>query len=258
MTRISYEVEDSLALIGLARPEKRNAFDRAMLDELGRAYTAYEHNADLRCALLFAHGDHFTGGLDLAGLGPELGGGAPLFPPSEIDPVGLGPRRRQKPVVVAVRGYCFTLGIELALAADVVLAADDTRFAQIEVQRGIFPFAGATLRFPAQCGWGNAMRWLLTGDYFDAAEALRIGLVQEVVPAAELMARARFVAERIAAQAPLAVRATLASARGARDDGFDAEAHRLKERASALFGSEDAVEGTRSFVERRAATFHGR
>lgn len=258
MPRVTYEVEDSIALIGLARPEKRNAFDRAMLDELAGAYTLFEESPEVRCALLYAHGDHFTGGLDLAGLAPELGGGAPLFPPNQIDPVGLTARRRTKPVVVAVQGYCFTLGIELALAGDVVIAADDTRFAQIEVQRGIFPFAGATLRFPAQCGWGNAMRWLLTGDFFDAAEALRIGLVQEVVPAAERMKRARFVAERIAAQAPLAVRATLASARGARDEGFEAEAHRLKERASALFGSEDAIEGTRSFVERRAATFHGR
>jgi enoyl-CoA hydratase len=89
---------------------------------------------------------------------------------------------RTKPVVVAVQGVCFAVGIELMLAADMVVAAEDTRFGQIEVRRGIFPNHGATLRIVERAGCGNAMRYLLTGDEFDAATALRLGLVQEVVP----------------------------------------------------------------------------
>lgn len=114
---------------------------------------------------------------------------------------------------MAVQGLCFTLGIELILAADIAVAAEGTRFAQIEIKRGIFPFGGATLRFHQRAGWGNAMRWLLTGDEFDAREAWRMGLVQEVVEPGRQHERALAIAETVARQAPLGVQATLASAR---------------------------------------------
>ena len=258
MTRVTYETRGHVALIGLNRPEKRNAFDLAMLDALADAYTRYDDDAELRCAVLFAHGDHFTGGLDLVEVGPAVAGGRPLFPADRVDPFALGARRLSKPLVAALQGYCFTLGIELALAADVRFAADDAKLAQLEVKRGIYPFGGATIRMPAVAGWGNAMKWLLTGDTFDAAEALRIGIVQEVVRRDELVPRATAFAERIAQQAPLAVRATLATARGAAADGPDAEATRLLGRARELMASEDAVEGMRSFLERREGRFSGR
>jgi enoyl-CoA hydratase/carnithine racemase len=237
MTRVSYDSDAGVALIGLSRPEKRNAFDRAMLDELARAYTRYEEDDGARCALLYAHGAHFTGGLDLASVGPEVASGALAFAAGDVDPLDVGPRRRTKPVVAALQGYCFTIGIELALGADVRLAADDARFSQLEVKRGFLPFGNATLRFAALSGWGNAMRWMLTGDIFDAAEALRIGLVQGVCPAADLFATSKALAGRIAAQAPLAVRAILASSRAA---------------------LEDAKEGMRAFLERRDGVFTGR
>ncbi len=258
MSRISYDLEEGVALIGLMRPEKRNAFDRSMLDELARAYTRYEGDGDARCALLFAHGAHFTGGLDLASVGPEVAAGSLAFDASDVDPLDVGPRRRTKPLVAALQGYCFTIGIELALGADVRVAADDARFSQAEVKRGILPFGNATLRFPALTGWGNAMRWMLTGDIFDAAEAHRIGLVQEVVPAQELAARSRALAKRIAAQAPLAVCAILASSRAARDDGEATEAPRLYARARELMATEDAAEGMRAFLGRRDGVFRGR
>jgi enoyl-CoA hydratase/carnithine racemase len=258
MSRISFEREGHVALIGLNRPEKRNAFDCTMLDELAQAYTDYEGDDDLRCAVIFAHGAHFTGGLDLAEVGPAVASGRTLHSTTHVDPFGLGPKRRTKPVVAALQGYCFTVGVELALACDVRLAADDARFSQLEIKRGIFPFGGATLRLPAIAGWGNAMRWLLTGDVFDAAEALRIGLVQEILPAEGLLLRARELAARIAAQAPLAVRATLASAAAAEAEGLEAEAARLLDRARALMTTEDAAEGMRSFVERRDGVFRGR
>ncbi|HRI67824.1 MAG TPA: crotonase/enoyl-CoA hydratase family protein [Polyangium sp.] len=258
MNRVTYERHGHVARIGLNRPEKRNAFDLAMLDQLSQAYTDYENDPELWCALLFAHGDHFTGGLDLAEVGPAIAAGRALFPATNVDPLALGARRLSKPIVAALQGYCFTIGIELALAADVRIAAEGARFAQLEVKRGIFPFGGATMRFPAQCGFGNAMKWLLTGDTFDTAEALRMGFVQEVVPAAELLARGIWLAERIAAQAPIAVQATLESARHAYAAGLDAENVCLLERARKLMATEDAAEGMRSFVERREGKFSGK
>ena len=120
-----------------------------------------------------------------------------------------------------------TIGIELLLATDIRIAATTARFAQIEIKRGIYPVGGATLRFQREVGWGNAMRWLLTGDEFGAEEALRIGLVQEVVAPAELLARAVALAETIAAQAPLGVAATLTSARFALPEEEKLAAKRL-------------------------------
>lgn len=258
MERISYERRGHVTLIGLHRADKRNAFDLKMLRELSQALTDHEDDAGSRCAVLFAHGDHFTGGLELSEVGPAVVGGAQLFPDTLVDPLGLGARRRQKPLVAVAQGYCLTIGIELLLAADIRIAADTAKFGQIEIKRGILPFGGATLRMPILTGWGNAMRWLLTGDMFDAAEALRIGLVQEVVPAAAAQAQAVGIAERIAKQAPLGVRATIASARGALADGIEAESARLPARAREIMGSEDAVEGMRSFLERREAVFSGK
>ena len=258
MERISFERLGRVARIGLSRPEKRNAFDMKMLHELAQAFTDYEDDADLWCAVLFAHGDHFTGGLELNEVGPAVASGAPFFPDGLVDPLGLGARRRKKPLVTAAQGYCLTIGIELLLASDIRLAADTTKLGQIEIKRGILPFGGATIRMPAMTGWGNAMRWLLTGDMFDAAEALRIGLVQEVAPAPDLLDRATAIATRVAAQSPLGVRGTLASARGALVDGPDVEAARLLSRAREVMGTEDAAEGVRSFIERREAVFKGK
>ena len=162
-------------------------------------------------------------------------------------------------MVAAVQGRCLTLGIELLLAADIRVAAADARFAQIEVLRGIYPFGGATVRLPRTTGWGNAMRWLLTGDEFDAAEAHRIGLVQEVADSGvDAAARAVAIAQTIADRAaPLGVQATLASAQLSITD-HTAAVDRLRPEVNRLFGTADAAEGVQSFAERRAAQFQGR
>lgn len=256
--RIRTETDGHVRLIGLDRADKRNAFDLRMLRELAEAYTEYEEDDALRAAVLYAEGEHFTGGLDLAEVGPAVASGQALFPDDAVDPLGLHGRVRTKPVVVAVSGWCLTIGIELALACDVVVAASDARFGQIEINRGIFPFGGATIRLPLRAGWGNAMRWLLTGDVFDAAEAHRIGLAQEVVEPGEQKAAALAIAKTIASRAPLGVRATLESGQATLYDGPDAAAAALLTQARALMDSEDAAEGMRSFVERRDAVFKGR
>jgi enoyl-CoA hydratase/carnithine racemase len=245
--------------MGLNRVAKRNAFDLAMLDELAQAYGELERDEEVRCGVLFAHGEHFTGGLDLAQVGPALQQGQRLdLSEGGLDPFGLRGVLRSKPLLCAIQGVSLTLGIELALAADIRIAAADARFAQIEIKRGIYPFGGATIRFPREVGWGNAMRYLLTGDEFGAEEALRIGLVQEVVPVGQHLTRAVELAQSIAAQAPLGVRATLASARLAVQAGEVAAIARLFPDLVPLLQSEDAREGLLSFLERRPGNYTGR
>lgn len=254
---ITTRVHDHVLHIGIDRPAKRNAFDRAMNTALAQAYDRLSTSPDLRCGVLYGAGEHFCAGLDLADVGPAIAAGEPFVPEGLTDPYGLWGPPCVKPVVMAVQGVAFTLSIELALAADIVVAAEDVRFAQLEIARGIVPFGGATIRATTQLGWGNAMRFLLTAEEFGAAEALRIGLVQEVVEAGSQYDRATRIAERIAAQAPLGVQATLRQARLARDVGTAAAVEDMRTSLVAIMNSEDAEEGLRSFVERRPGTFKG-
>ncbi|MEL6343684.1 MAG: crotonase/enoyl-CoA hydratase family protein [Myxococcota bacterium] len=256
--RIVTERRGHVFWIGLDRAAKLNAFDRQMLTELSDAVTAYEADPDLWCAVLYPTGPNFTSGLDLADVGPAVARGELLFSADQVDPLGLFGKTRTKPLIHAARGYCLTIGTELALASDICIAAPDTRYGQIEVKRGIMPFGGATLRMHQIAGWGNAMRYLLTGDLFDAAEAFRIGLVQVVAGEDDLLDQAAAMAARVARQAPLAVQASLQSAQVARDQGFAAAVEQMMPQARALMATEDAAEGMRSFVERREADFKGR
>lgn len=255
--RVTTERHGHVLLIGLDRVAKRNAFDRAMLQALGQAYGELDRDNDLRCGVLFAHGDHFTAGLELTQFAGPLGLDLQLAE-GAIDPLGITGPRLTKPMVGAVQGFCWTIGIELMLAADIRVAASSTRFAQIEIKRGIYPVGGATVRFVQQAGWGNAMRYLLTGDEFSAGEAFRIGLVQEVVEPGQQLVRAEAIAQTIAAQAPLGVRATLASARLALTAGETEALQRLAPDLLPIMQSEDAQEGIQSFIERRQANFKGK
>ncbi len=255
--RVTTERHGHVLLIGLDRVAKRNAFDRAMLQALGQAYGELDRDNDLRCGVLFAHGDHFTAGLELTQFAGPLGLDLQLAE-GAIDPLGITGPRLTKPMVCAVQGFCWTIGIELMLAADIRVAASSTRFAQIEIKRGIYPVGGATVRFVQQAGWGNAMRYLLTGDEFSVGEAFRIGLVQEVAEPGQQLVRAEAIAQTIAAQAPLGVRATLASARLALTAGETEALQRLAPDLLPIMQSEDAQEGIQSFIERRQANFKGK
>lgn len=260
MTKIKVEKRGHVLLIGLNRPEKRNAFDLDMLDQLALAYAQMEDDDEIRVGILHAEGTMFTAGLDLANVAPKVvESGVLVYPENSVDPLGLYTERtRTKPLITVVQGLCLTIGIELMLAGDITIASEAARFAQIEIKRGIFPFGGATLRIPQIAGWGNAMRWLLTGDEFDAAEAFRIGLVQEVTSHGEQLERAIAIAETIAKQAPLGVRATLRSSKILQTEGFDAAREELRPQILELFASDDAKEGVASFIERREAKFSGK
>ena len=256
---ITLERRGHVLLMGLNRPAKRNAFNLAMLEQLAAGYYQMENDDEIRCGVLFGHGDHFTGGLDLAEVGPLIRDGLEFAG----RPGYRDPWRKDgtwtTPVVVAVQGWVMTLAIELLLAADIRIAASNSRFAQMEINRGIYAFGGATIRLPRDAGWGNAMRWLLTGEEYDAAEAHRIGLIQEVVEPGRQLERAIEIAEAIATKsAPLGVKTTLASAHRARLEGEAAAFARLDSDMADLFESEDGREGLQSFVERRPAIFTGR
>ncbi len=258
---ITTERRGPLLLIGIDRPAKRNGFTPRMFRELGAAYSLLDDDPALRVGVLFGHGDHFTAGLDLPAIAPFMQRGEKLVQPGDVEPTDLGTpgyRRRTKPMVVAVQGITYTLGIELMLAADIVVAADDCRFSQLEVKRGIMATGGATLRMAERAGLGNALLHLLTGDEFGSDEALRLNFVQKVVPAGRQLDEAIAIAERIAAQAPLAVVATRLSARKAVEQGPLAAMEEFVEVQQRLSRTEDAAEGVRSFVERREARFLGR
>jgi enoyl-CoA hydratase len=258
-TAVTVERRGHVLLMGLNRPDKRNAFNLALIDQLAVAYHELEEDQELRCGVLFAHGDHFTGGLDLAEVGPVI----------QEDKLKMTDEGRRDPwrkdgvwttpIVAAVQGWVMTLAIELLLAADIRIAAENARFSQMEINRGIYAFGGATIRLPRDAGWGNAMRWLLTGEVYDAAEAHRIGLVQEVVQTGTELDRAIELAEAIATRSgPLGVKTTLESAHRARLEGEEAAFARLEPDMVRLFESEDGREGLASFVERREARFIGR
>ena len=258
---IDLEVRSGVLLIGINRANKRNGFTPKMYRELGEAYTRLDDDPSLRVGVLHAMGDHFTAGLDLPTIAPLMQRGEKVVPMGLVDPLNLGMegyRRRIKPMVVAVQGITYTLGIELMLAADMVVAADNCRFSQLEVKRGIMATGGATLRMAERAGMGNALLHLLTGDEFNSAEALRLNFVQRVVPAGEQLSEALKIAETIAAQAPLAVVATRQNVLKALEQGPLVAMHEFISVQKTLSNSEDAKEGVQSFIEKRAARFTGK
>ena len=190
-------------LIGIDCPHTNNRVDPPILIGLGKAYHQLDHDDSLRVAVLHGIGPDFVVGLDVPAFAAATAAGT--LPPKDADfinPLNLA-QPRAKPVVVAIQGATNSVGHELALAADVRIAASDSLFAQLEVTNAVFPAGGATVRFTREASWGNAMRYMLTGDKFGAEEAYRMGLVQEVTPVGKQLDRATDMAKKIASLAPL-------------------------------------------------------
>ena len=255
MSKVTTEKVGHVLKIGLNRPDKMNAADEELLHGLALAYGELEKDKELRVGLLFAHGDHFTAGLDLFDVGPKMQSGKlQLVPEGGIDPWGIQTKQVSKPVVMAIRGTCFTLGVELALASDIVIAASDSKFGQLEVARGILPFGGGTIRLPKVAGHAKAMQYLLTGETFSAQDALQMGMINEVVAPGEEIVRAMEFAQKIAAQAPLAVQATLASSRNSDTEN---EKKQLFVRLNQLMSTKDVERGMQAFISKQPAQFGG-
>lgn len=254
--RVYHEREDHILKITIDNVAKKNAFDPYMMDQLSDAMTVLETTDDLWAGVLCAAGDDFTAGIDM----PKFFGPNAIKVErreGNVDPFGLR-NQCSKPVVTAVQGIVYTVGIELMLAGDIVVAADDARFCEMEAKRGIAPIGGGHFRFITRSGWGNAMYHLLLCDEFDAAEAHRVGLVQEVVPAGTQTDRAMELARIITANAPLGIQITKVAGRKFIEAGEQAAIAALPAIHEAVMNSEDAREGIQSFVERRPAVFKGR
>lgn len=250
-----YEVSYGIATITVNRPRVLNSLNHATIAELRAAFTAMRDDEAVRVIILTGAGEKaFIAGADVTELrelatSGALGGRDAL--PTLIQ--GLG-----KPVIAAVNGYCFGGGFELVYACTLAYAADGAKFAQPEVNLGLNPLWGATQQLPSLVGKKKAMELLLLGEIFDAAEALRLRIINGVMPAKELMPAVGSVAANLATKAPIAVKVIMECVRQAGDvtleQGMDLEANGFGQ----LRNSEDFVEGTQAFLEKRQPQFRGR
>lgn len=247
-------VDDGVATVTINRPDRLNALDAALIADLDALVSALQARDDVRGIVLTGAGRAFVAGADIAEL-------AALTP---ADALALSRRGQQafgrleashKPVVAAVNGFALGGGCELAMACHVRVAADTATFGQPEVKLGLIPGYGGTVRLPRLIGRGMAAQLLLTGERIDAAEALRLGLVTRVVPAADVVATATGLLRQVLANGPLAVARIIDGLRDPLGDApYEAEAAAF----AALFATADRGEGTAAFLARRAPTFTGR
>jgi len=253
---VRYEASEQVATITLDRPEQRNAIDAAMAAALRAALDRFEADREALVAILTGSGSRaFCAGMDLkafaAGEGPAIIEGRGGF-------AGFTHYPRTKPVIAAVNGPALAGGCEIVLSCDLAVAADHALFGFPEVKRGLFAASGGVLRLPRLIPRGAALEMLLTGDVVDARTAQGLGLINSVVPLAQLPGSARDLARRICANAPLAVRETLALVR----EVFSLPEEQLGARNNGAWtriaASEDAREGPRAFAEKRPAIWKAR
>ena len=261
MAALDYAVSDHVATITLNRPERMNTISREMLDELTQTLVRANQDKDVRVIVLTGTGRAFCAGLDLneASSGEGIGGQSSFAdtldlrntPPTvlfEID----------KPVICALNGSAAGYGMDLALGCDIRIMADTAKLAAAFVKRGVVPESGGTWFLPRMVGWAKASEIIFTGRTLSAADCLAEGLANKVVPADEVAAEARALALEIAANAPMAVRASKRMMRMGLDEPFPTHVQHVYLQLLPLFASADFKEGVTSFLEKRPARFTGR
>lgn len=258
--KLTVERRGHVVLLGINRPDAENRIDPETYAQLAQAYYRYDRDPDLRAAVLFGHGDHFSRGIDVAAFEPLIVSGNDLpANPAAIDPFGKTKPRLSKPVVVVAHGDALNIGHELCLSADIRVASANARFAQTENTQARMPGSGATVRFVRDAGWGQAMRYLLTGKSWDAEEAKKMGLFQEIAPTPEAaLALGIEIATQIAACAPLSIRTTLASAHLVIDEDEERALSALIAQRRSLYGTQDFKEGVRAKAENRPPLYQGK
>jgi enoyl-CoA hydratase/carnithine racemase len=250
-------LDDGIAVITINRPDKRNALDAEHYQALSEAWTRVRDDDAIRVAIITGAGDKvFSAGADLKSW---IGRKVPLSEMWQTQKGMLLNRGLEvwKPVIAAINGHCLAGGMTLMLATDLRVSADHATFALNEVKRGIIPANGGTQRLPAQLPHAIAMEMLLIGDAIDAQTAARWGLVNRVVPAAQVMQTALELARRVAANAPLAVQAIKELALSGQSDGLAAGLRFEQFVQKVLQASEDAAEGRQAFAGKRPPSFKG-
>jgi enoyl-CoA hydratase len=257
---LTVERRGQLALFGINRPQIQNRIDPITFRALARAYYDYDHDPSLRAAVLFGHGEHFSRGIDIDAFKSVLVTHQPWIPAQgAVDPLAKRQPFLSKPLVVAVHGDTWNMADEFLLVADIRVAAANTNFGQDENTHGRFPGGGSTIRFVREAGWANAMRYLLTGDHWTAAEAYRMGTIQEVLPTPDAaLQRATELADKIAACGPLGIKTTLASAHLAVDPAEAVALAQLEPQFDALSHTRDFQEGLNAAAEGRQPVYAGR
>jgi enoyl-CoA hydratase/carnithine racemase len=255
------ELKGEVALLTLDRPDKLNALDNQMLDAIMRALGRIELDPAVRAVVITGAGRAFSAGADIAGFRPHLEAGPAEAVAHFMRPGHQMTRRVEtlsKPVIAAVNGLAFGGGCELVEATHVALAADTATFSKAEINIGIIPTFGGTQRLPRNIGRKAAIELILSGRIFDAGEAARLGLVNRVVPAAELLGAALTFANELAAKPPLTIAAALSAIHRGMDASID-DGLAIEEAAFAgIVRTHDAREGVRAFLEKRAPSFLGR
>jgi enoyl-CoA hydratase len=268
MPALLFEIRGDIAYLTLNRPEVHNAINPELMGQLAEAWKRIAADNAIRVAIITGAGDKsFSAGADLARFLPlttrerapeDEWDHAIVKNPELRDIAMLHPFQIHQPIIAAINGYCVAGGMELMLATDIRIAAEHASFGLMEVKRGLIPYAGSIVRAPRQIPYCNAMELLLTGDRIDAYEARRLGLINHVVPAAQVMAKAEEIARKIAANGPLAVRAIKQGVERTSgrplEEGYKIE----NEIARAVFSSDDAKEGPRAFREKRKPNFKGK
>ena len=259
--KITYEKDGRIAIITMNRPDKHNAIDPQTSYELHAAFCDFRDDDELWTAILTGAGEKsFSTGNDLVAMAQMMAGGGEEMRKYAGAPFGGITRKFEcwKPIIAAINGYCLAGGMEIAASCDIRVAAEHATFGVPEVTRGIIPGASGTQRLPRMLPKGIALEMLMTGARFDAEWALRHGLVNYVVPAEQVMPKARELAETICANAPLAVRAVKESALRGLELSLEEGLKQENEFSRKVITSEDAREGPRAFAEKRKPEWKGR